>query len=50
MKKTMALILAFAMFDSKIESLYGSIVGNTYECQFYTNNGVKFMTAIGDRI
>ena len=59
MKKTMALILSFAMilsiggcamFDSKVESLHGSIVGNTYECQFYTNNGVKFMTAIGDKI
>ena len=59
MKKTMAFILVFAMilsmggcamFDSKVESLHGSIVGNTYECQFYTNNGVKFMTAIGDKI
>ena len=59
MKKTMALILAFAMIlsiggcamlDSKVESLHGSIVGNAYECQFYTNNGVKFMTAIGDKI
>ena len=59
MKKMIALILAFtmilsiggcAMFDSKVESLHGSIVGNTYECQFYTNNGVKFMTAIGDKI
>ena len=59
MKKTMALILAFAMilsisgcamFDSKVESLHGSIVGNTYECQFYTNNGVNFMTAVGDKI
>ena len=39
-----------AMFDSKVESLHGSIVGNTYECQFYTNNGVKFMTAAGDKI
>lgn len=59
MKKTMALIFAFAMvlsmggcamFDSKVESLHGSIVGNTYECQFYTNNGVKFMTATGEKI
>lgn len=59
MKKIMALIFAFAMvlsiggcamFDSKVESLHGSIVGNTYECQFYTNNGVKFMTATGDKI
>ena len=59
MKKTMAFILVFAMilsiggcamFDSKVESLHGSIVGNTYECQFYTNNGVKFMTAVGDKI
>lgn len=59
MKKMMALILAFAiilsiggcaMFDSKVENLHGSIVGNTYECQFYTNNGVKFMTAVGDKI
>lgn len=39
-----------AMFDSKMESLHGSIVGNTYECQFYTNNGVKFMTASGEKI
>ena len=38
------------MFDSKVESLHGSIVGNTYECQFYTNNGVKFMTATGEKI
>lgn len=59
MKKTMALIFAFimilsmggcAMLDSKVESLHGSIVGNTYECQFYTNNGVKFMTATGEKI
>ena len=59
MKKTMAFILVFAMilsiggcamFDSKGERLHRSIVGNTYECQFYTNNGVKFMTAIGDKI
>lgn len=59
MKKMMALIFAFAMvlsmggcamFDSKVESLHGSIVGNTYECQFYTNNGVKFMTATGEKI
>ena len=39
-----------AMFDSKVEGLHGSIVGNTYECQFYTNNGVKFMTATGEKI
>lgn len=59
MKKIMAIIFAFAMvlsiggcvmFDSKVESLHGSIVGNTYECQFYTNNGIKFMTATGDKI
>lgn len=59
MKKMMALIFAVvmvlsiggcAMLDSKVESLHGSIVGNTYECQFYTNNGVKFMTATGDKI
>lgn len=59
MKKTMAMIFAFimvlsmggcAMFNSKVESLHGSIVGNAYECQFYTNNGVKFMTATGEKI
>ena len=59
MKKMMALIFAFvmvlsmggcAMLDSKVDSLHGSIVGNTYECQFYTNNGVKFMTATGEKI
>ena len=59
MKKMMALIFTFAMIlsmgscamlDSKVESLHSSIVGNTYECQFYTNNGVKFMTATGEKI
>ena len=39
-----------AMFDSKVNSLNGSITGNTYECQFYSNNGNKFMTLTGQKI
>lgn len=39
-----------AMFDSEVNSLNGSITGNTYECQFYSNNGNKFMTLTGQKI
>lgn len=39
-----------ALFDSKVNSLKGSITGNTYECQFYSNTGEKFMTAEGKNI
>lgn len=48
-------ILAVVLFDSpfiesKKNSLNGSITGNTYECQFFSNDGIKFMTAEGERI
>lgn len=36
-----------AMFESELNSLNGSITGNTYECQFYSNDGNKFMTLTG---
>lgn len=39
-----------AMFKSKLNSLNGSITGNTYECQFYSNDGNKFMTLTGQKI
>lgn len=39
-----------AMFNSDMNSLKGSITGNTYECQFYSNDGEKFMTAEGTNI
>lgn len=39
-----------AMFDSEVSSLNGSITGNTYECQFYSNDGNKFMTLTGQKI
>ena len=39
-----------AMFDSEVNSLNGSITGNTYECQFYSNDGNKFMTLTGQKI
>lgn len=39
-----------SLFDSEVNSLKGSITGNTYECQFYSNNGEKFMTAEGTNI
>lgn len=59
MKKIVSIIMilcimfAFAgcaMFDSKINDLNGSITGNTYECQFYSNDGNKFMTLTGQKI
>ena len=39
-----------AMVNSEVNSLNGSITGNTYECQFYSNNGNKFMTLTGQKI
>lgn len=39
-----------AMVDSEVNSLNGSITGNTYECQFYSNDGNKFMTLTGQKI
>lgn len=39
-----------AAFSSEVNSLKGSITGNTYECQFYSNSGEKFMTAEGTNI
>lgn len=47
----MAFILSScAMFDSEVNSINGSITGNTYECQFYSNDGNKFMTLTGQKI
>lgn len=46
----MFILSSCAMFDSKVNSLNGSITGNTYECQFYSNNGNKFMTLTGRKI
>ncbi len=39
-----------AGFRSEINSLNGSITGNTYECQFFSNHGQKFMTMKGQKI
>lgn len=39
-----------AYFQSELNSLHGSITGNTYRCEFYSNSGEKFMTAIGQNI
>lgn len=35
---------------SKVQSLQGSITGNTYLCEFYSNSGEKFMTMEGTNI
>lgn len=40
----------WAGFGSSINDLKGSIKGNTYECQFYSNSGEMFMTAVGKNI
>ena len=39
-----------AGLHSEINSLNGSITGNTYECQFFSNHGQKFMTMKGQKI
>ena len=59
MKKLICIFLALcvmsalagcAMFSNEVNSLNGSITGNTYECQFYSNDGNKFMTLTGQKI
>ena len=59
MKKKMivAIVLALTIlmtgcagFHSEVNSLNGSITGNTYECQFFSNHGQKFMTMNGQKI
>ena len=40
----------WAGFGSSLNDLKGSIKGNTYECQFYSNSGELFMTAEGKNI
>ena len=44
------LLSGCALFRSKIHELSGWITGNTYECQFYSNSGEKFMTLSGQKI
>ena len=44
------LLTGCAGFQSDINSLNGSITGNTYECQFFSNHGQKFMTMSGQKI
>jgi len=60
--KSVAVAILFAMtaalltgcsiagLKNKINELSGSIKGNTYECQFYSNSGELFMTAEGENI
>lgn len=54
---TLTTILAFSIIcsgcagvESAYDDLKGSITGNTYNCEFYTNSGEKFMTASGTNI
>lgn len=44
------LLTECAGFKSDVNSLNGSITGNTYECQFFSNHGQKFMTMSGQKI
>ena len=44
------LLTGCAGFKSDVNSLNGSITGNTYECQFFNNHGQKFMTMTGQKI
>lgn len=39
-----------AGFSSSLNDLSGTIKGNTYSCQFYSNSGELFMTAEGKNI
>ena len=41
---------SIAGLKNKINELSGTIKGNTYECQFYSNSGELFMTAEGENI
>lgn len=41
---------SWAGFSNKLNNLSGSIKGNTYECEFYSNSGELFMTAEGTNI
>lgn len=41
---------SIAGLRNKLNELSGSIKGNTYECQFYSNSGELFMTAEGENI
>ena len=47
---TMLTACEWAGFGSSLNDLKGSIKGNTYECQFYSNSGELFMTAEGKNI
>lgn len=39
-----------ALLESELSALKGSLIGRSFECQFFDNNGNKFMTAHGDKI
>ena len=39
-----------AEMESDLNDLKGSITGNTYTCEFFTNSGVKTMTTYGTNI
>ena len=41
---------SWAGFSNRLNNLSGSIKGNTYECEFYSNSGELFMTAEGTNI
>lgn len=41
---------SWAGFSNTLNSLSGSIKGNTYACEFYSNSGELFMTAEGTNI
>lgn len=43
-------IIKPAWLSNEINELNGTITGNTYEAQFYSNTGDKFMTAVGKKI
>lgn len=45
-----ASLCSCAKVDSDFNDVNGSITGNTYECQFYSNDGQKFMTVSGSKI
>lgn len=46
----MILLTGCAGAESAYNDLKGTITGNTYNCEFYTNSGEKFMTASGTNI
>lgn len=39
-----------AFFENRLNDIKGQLIGNSFDCYFYDNNGEKFLTASGEKI